>query len=327
MKFCFHNSLLHANEEFLYEWKVIVAKGLCSRVSLLTHLFEATFTWIRSCFPNGLQCWCHWQYFSQQKDFTISFQGWGFFWLVCCFCLKFQVWKGAKVWHIAFFTCGSLPHSSLTAKWISVEEMQLPQCCTRGKSGRAFRVSHFVQPVTLPSQLRHAEVRASCCSFHGLAKAKCNYQGATCFWPALSLKQKPESKDRRLPGYSSQNHEPFKAVWLLSRTGTRDHASGPGRVLELCCGHICYQCFNQRHHIKILVPLLTPVPNVPLCSAGPTSGAGRRGWHLETEDDNRGRSQPQQDTSLGHSWLTTFSLIIAASHCLIELTVATAILH
>lgn len=42
MKFCFHNSLLHANEEFLCEQKVIVAKGLCSSMSLLSQIFEAT---------------------------------------------------------------------------------------------------------------------------------------------------------------------------------------------------------------------------------------------------------------------------------------------
>jgi len=88
-----------------------------------------------------------------------------------------------------FFTCGSLLYTLLTAKWISGEEMQLPQCCTRGKSGRPFRVSRFVQPLTLPSRLcYYARVTASCHSFHGLAKANCSYQGAMCFWPALSLK-------------------------------------------------------------------------------------------------------------------------------------------
>jgi len=43
MKFCFHNSLLHANEEFLSEQKASVAQGLYSGVSLLSHLSEATF--------------------------------------------------------------------------------------------------------------------------------------------------------------------------------------------------------------------------------------------------------------------------------------------
>lgn len=105
----------------------------------------------------------------------------GFVWVLvgCLLAFKFQAWKGAKVWHIAFFfflTCGSLPHTLLIAKWISGEEMQLPPCCTRSKSGRGFRVSHFVQTLTLPSQLHYAQVREGCCSFCGLAKANYSYQ-------------------------------------------------------------------------------------------------------------------------------------------------------
>lgn len=42
MKFCFHNSLLHANKEIMCEQKVIVAKSLCSSMSLLSQIFEAT---------------------------------------------------------------------------------------------------------------------------------------------------------------------------------------------------------------------------------------------------------------------------------------------
>lgn len=190
MKFCFHNSLLHANEEFLYEWKVIVPNGLCSRVSLLSHLSEATFAWITRCFPIGLHCWCHQQYFFQQKDFTTLF--YILFQFCCWFCLgfgwllawSFKLGKGQRSGILPFFfflTCGSLPHTLLIAKWISGEEMQLPPCCTRSKSGRGFRVSHFVQTLTLPSQLHYDQVREGCCSFCGLAKANYSYQWTTCF--------------------------------------------------------------------------------------------------------------------------------------------------
>lgn len=107
------------------------------------------------------------------------------------------------------------------------------------KSGRAFKVSHFRQPVTLPSHLCYAKGRDTCHGFCGPTKANHSYQGATCFWPALSLKQKPENKDRRLPGYSSQNHKLSKAVWLFSRTGAGVMLVVLVRVLELCHGHIC----------------------------------------------------------------------------------------
>lgn len=152
MKFCSHNSLLHVNEESLCEWKVIFAKGLCSRVSLLSHLFEATFAWIRSCFPTGCSADATGNISPNRRISLFYSRVVFFFFAWLCFCFKFQVWKGAKVYYIAFFTCGSLLHTLLTAKWITGEEMQLPWCCTRGKSGRAFRVEHFVQPTTLPSQ-------------------------------------------------------------------------------------------------------------------------------------------------------------------------------
>lgn len=50
---------------------------------------------------------------------------WGFvcFCFVCllggCLCVKFQVWKGAKILYIVCFSCGSLLDTSLTAKWVS----------------------------------------------------------------------------------------------------------------------------------------------------------------------------------------------------------------
>lgn len=39
--------------------------------------------------------------------------------LVGCLCVKFQVWKGAKISYIVFFSSRSLLNTSLTGKWVS----------------------------------------------------------------------------------------------------------------------------------------------------------------------------------------------------------------
>lgn len=119
------------------------------------------------------------------------------------------------------------------------EEVQLPSAAPEvNRSGRTLKLSHFTQPVTLPFHLWYAKGRDTCHSFCGPTKANYNYQGATCFWPALSLKQKPENKDRRLPGYSSQNHKLSNAVGCFPGQETRTTLVMI-RVLELCHGHIC----------------------------------------------------------------------------------------
>lgn len=201
--------------------------------------------------------------------------------------------------------------------------MQLPGAAQGvNRSGRTFKVSHFIHPVTLPFHLCYAKGRDNCRRFSGTTEANYNYQGAMCFWPALPLKKKHEHKDRRQPGYSSQNHRLSKAVWLFSRTGAKDHSGGHDKSTWALPWTHLWPCFNQRHCIKILLAL-TPVPIatcLPLQCWQARMASGYRRWqHM--------KNQTQWDTSLGYSWFITFSLVIAASHCFIETTVTTAILH
>lgn len=154
-------------------------------------------------------------------------------------------------------------------------------CCIRGnRSGRTFKVSHFIQPVTLPFHLCYAKGRDTSHSFCGPAEANYNYQGATCLWPALSLQQKPENKDRRPPGYSSQNHKRSKIVWLFSRTGAKDHSGGPDKSTWALPWTHLWPCFNQRHCIKILVALILmpTVPCFPLQGWLARMASGYRRW-------------------------------------------------
>lgn len=278
MKFCSHNSLLHVNEESLCEWKVIVAKGLCSRVSLLSHLFEATFAWIRSCFPTGCSADATGN-ISPNRRISLFYSRVVFFfaWLVA-FVLSFKFGKWQRSIILLF-----LPVDLCCTLCWQQNGSQGRKCSSPGAAQGVNQGEHSgLNTLSSPQLCLLSFVTPNCCSFRGLAKANCNYQGATV-WPALSLKQKPENKDRRLPGYRSQKHEPFKAVWLLSRTGAR--------VLKLCHGHIRDQCFNQRHCIKIPAPHQCQTsPCFQWCQDIP-SGASRQGWHLET-DDNRGRTQP-----------------------------------
>lgn len=141
--------------------------------------------------------------------------------------------------------------------------MQLPGAAPGvNRSGRTFKVSCFIPPVTLPFHHCYVKGRDTCHSFCGPTKKNYNYQGATCFWPALSLKQTPENKHKRLPGYSSQNHKLSKAVWLFSRTGANDHSDGPDKSTWALPWTHLWPCFNQRHCTEILVAL-TPVPTAP----------------------------------------------------------------
>lgn len=143
-----------------------------------------------------------------------------------------------------------------------------------------------------------------------------------CFWPALSLKQKPENKDRRLPGYSSQNHKLSKAVWLFSRTGAKDYSGGRDKSIWALPRTHLWPCFNQRLHKN---PCYTNTS--AHCSLPPSPVlASKDGIWIE-EMITSWKTQTQWDTSLGYSWFITFSLVIVAFHCLIETTVAIAILH
>lgn len=169
--------------------------------------------------------------------------------------------------------------------------MQLPGAAPgANKSGRAFKVSHLLQPVTLPSHLRHDKGRGTCHSFRGLTKANYSNPGATCFWPALSVKQKPENQDRRRPGHRSQNHKLSEAVWLFSRTGARDHAGGPDKSTWALPWTRLWPCFNQRHCIKFLVAL-TPVPTAPClslqCRQARTAFGSRRWQQMKNPNPMR----------------------------------------
>lgn len=75
----------------------------------------------------------------QNSLFYSSVVGWFF---VGCLCVKFQV---------CFFSCGFLLNASLTAKWVSGRKcMHLPGAAPGvNRSGRTFKVSHFIQPVTV----------------------------------------------------------------------------------------------------------------------------------------------------------------------------------
>lgn len=127
---------------FPCDWKAPVAQGLCRRVGVSVIPFlgdnlqrnkELFSTW-----PAVLMALAA---FLLRKRFH-------------CFnsrIIIFVNFRFGRGWRygITLLTCGSLPHTSQTAKLISREEMQLPWWCTSDKTGRALRFLRFVQPSTV----------------------------------------------------------------------------------------------------------------------------------------------------------------------------------
>lgn len=128
---------------FPCEWKAPVAQGLCRRVGVSVIPFlgdnlqrnkKLFSTWpavlmALAAFLPRKRCHC----FNSRIFFFFLISG-----LI-----------GGWRYGITLLTCGSLPHTSQTAKLISREEMRLPWWCTSDKTGRALRFLCFVQPGTV----------------------------------------------------------------------------------------------------------------------------------------------------------------------------------